>query len=284
MHERYFGELPDLPPGSLFDTRKMLSGSGIHRPTQAGISGSENEGADSVVLSGGYDDIDNGDEIVYTGHGGIDEGTGKQIADQELSRQNKALAVSKDNGYPIRVIRGSGLKSKYSPSSGYRYDGLYLVDDYWRDENNGFTTYKFHLVKIPDVVMPPIQKKIGQPEIIKPTRRILTTTLRVVRDTKKSLEVKRLYDYSCQVCGIRLEGSTGPYSEGAHIQPLGEPHNGPDSIGNIVCLCPNHHILFDLRAFTISDDLSLIGVPGKLTIKPGHHLNSSCLRYRREHY
>lgn len=40
---------------------------------QAGISGSGEEGADSVVVSGGYeDDEDYGDVIVYTGHGGND--------------------------------------------------------------------------------------------------------------------------------------------------------------------------------------------------------------------
>jgi hypothetical protein len=37
----------------------------------------------SIVLSGGYvDDLDEGDLIVYTGEGGRDPGTGRQIADQ----------------------------------------------------------------------------------------------------------------------------------------------------------------------------------------------------------
>ena len=30
-----------------------------------------------------------------------------------------------------------------------------------------------------------------------------------------------------------------------HIQPLGQPHNGPDVIGNIICVCPNHHAELD---------------------------------------
>lgn len=39
----------------------------------AGIHGRENDCAYSLVLSGGYeDDIDNGDEFLYTGSGGRD--------------------------------------------------------------------------------------------------------------------------------------------------------------------------------------------------------------------
>jgi putative restriction endonuclease len=71
MSGRVFGELPGYPEGSRFGTRAELSEAGLYRPRVAGISGSEKEGADSIVLSGGYeDDEDRGDEIVYTGHGG----------------------------------------------------------------------------------------------------------------------------------------------------------------------------------------------------------------------
>ena len=45
----------------------------MHRPHIAGIHGRETDCAYSIVLSGGYeDDIDNGDEFVYTGSGGRD--------------------------------------------------------------------------------------------------------------------------------------------------------------------------------------------------------------------
>ena len=90
-----FGHIPGYPVGSRFESRAELSESGVHRHRQAGISGSASEGADSIVLSGGYeDDLDNGDEIVYTGHGGRDQETNKQIADQNFSRWNRALAYS----------------------------------------------------------------------------------------------------------------------------------------------------------------------------------------------
>jgi putative restriction endonuclease len=81
-----------------------------------------------------------------------------------------------------------------------------------------------------------------------------TTVLRIVRDTKQARRIKELYDYGCQMCGTRLEGLAGPYAEAAHIRPLGAPHNGPDSPDNILCLCPNHHVLFDHGGVGIGED------------------------------
>jgi hypothetical protein len=54
--ERLFGHVRGYPEGSRFESRAELSEAGVHRPTVAGISGSEREGADSIVLSGGYED------------------------------------------------------------------------------------------------------------------------------------------------------------------------------------------------------------------------------------
>jgi SAD/SRA domain-containing protein/HNH endonuclease len=116
----------------------------------AGIAGSESEGADSIVLSGGYeDDEDLGEEIVYAGHGGRDWGGGRQVA---------------------------------------------------------------------------------------------------------------------------------------HFRPLGAPHYGPDTPDNILCLCPNHHVLFDHGGVAVAEDHSLLGAEGHLTVHPAHKLNKEHLRYHREHY
>ena len=71
---------------------------------------------------------------------------------------------------------------------------------------------------------------------------------------------------------------------GAHIRALGAPHRGPDTSDNILCLCPNHHELFDHGGIAIDEDLSLVGKQGKLTVHPRHGINENYLRYRREHY
>jgi len=111
-----------------------------------------------------------------------------------------------------------------------------------------------------------------------------TTVQRLVRDTTQARRIKALYDHRCQVCGTRLEGLAGPYAEAAHIRPLGAPHHGPDTPDNILCLCPNHHVLFDHGGVGIGEDLSLIGVEERLTVHPQHPINEDHLRYRREHY
>ena len=62
----------------------------MHKPLIAGISGGAREGADSIVVSGGYeDDEDYGGVIVYTGHGGQDANTkSARSLDQTLTAQN----------------------------------------------------------------------------------------------------------------------------------------------------------------------------------------------------
>jgi putative restriction endonuclease len=53
MANQAFGEIQGYPEGSTFDFREALSKAGVHRPTMAGISGTAEEGAESIVLSGG---------------------------------------------------------------------------------------------------------------------------------------------------------------------------------------------------------------------------------------
>lgn len=285
MPERIFGHIPGYPEGSRFESRAELSEAGVHRPLIAGISGSEKEGADSIVLSGGYeDDEDLGDELVYTGHGGRDAESGRQVSHQRLTRGNLALAHSSIEGLPVRVIRGANLNSKYGPRRGYRYDGLYMVDDYWQIEGrSGFRVWLYRLIKLPSILTRVDVVSEGIVAYSAPKRREMTVQ-RLVRDTAQARRIKALYDYQCQICGTRLEGLVGPYAEAAHIRPLGAPHHGSDSPDNILCLCPNHHVLLDHGGVGIGEDLSLIGADGRLTVHPQHQISEYHLHYRREHY
>src|SRR4051812_14312532 len=114
MPERIFGEIPGVPKGTRFSNRVPLAEARVHKPRQAGISGSSLEGADSIVLSGGYeDDVDLGAEIIYTGHGGNDPVTKQQVADQTLTLGNLALVKNYMEGLPVRVTRGSNHHSPY---------------------------------------------------------------------------------------------------------------------------------------------------------------------------
>lgn len=267
------GEIEGVPVGSMFENRQKLHDAGVHRATQAGITGRAADGAESIVLSGGYvDDEDDGDEITYTGHGGRDPDTGSQVADQEFARQNQALVTSCLNGLPLRVIRGAGHRSPFSPVSGYRYDGLFWVDRYWRESGqDGFLVCRYRLVSSQERrgdTPPPTQPGAKQPA------RVQTTVLRVVRDTALGRRLKMMHGYACQVCGTKLECEGGPYAEAAHIRPLGRPHDGPDVLENLLCLCPNHHVLFDNGGFAVNNDLGLVGLEGRLATIQGHSISS----------
>jgi len=114
---------------------------GAHFPHVAGIAGQSNVGAQSVVLSGGYeDDKDEGEWFLYTGSGGRDLSGNKrtnkvQSFDQEFENMNKALKLSCIKGMPVRVVRSYKEKrSAYAPSeeTPVRYDGIYRILRCWR--------------------------------------------------------------------------------------------------------------------------------------------------------
>ncbi len=278
--EPYFGEIPGIPPGTGFSDRRALAEARVHRHLQAGITGRAELGAESIVLSGGYeDDKDGGAWILYTGFGGQDPSSRKQIANQELIGGNLALAKSCLDGSPVRVVRGAGLRSEFSPRSGYVYSGLFRVDDYWPAiGSSGFTIWRFLLTAVeaysPQLVPGPTGQQVA-------ADRRLVTVERIVRSSPTALMIKRLYNYTCQVCTTRLATNAGPYAEGAHIRPLGRPHDGPDSPSNILCLCPNHHVLLDRGGFAIDKDMSLIGLSGRLLISKQHNLDEVHLAYHR---
>lgn len=286
---RVFGHISDVAVGSCYAGFKGLNASGLHKPTQAGISGSEKDGADSIVVSGGYeDDLDLGYEIVYTGHGGRDN-SGKHIADQELKRGNLALVVNEMEGLPVRVIWGADPRNAFAPASGYRYDGLYRVDSHWHETGKaGFRVWRYRLLKLeeeaslPAIPNVPENKPLGAGNVT-PVRKAMTVQ-RVVRDTKQAKALKRHYEHTCQVCGTCITKATGPYAEAAHIRPLGQPHNGPDTYDKIICLCPNHHVMFDLGVIAVADNLTLIGITGTLAVREGHRIDFGHLAYHREHY
>ena len=277
---RIFGHVKGITSGSIFKDRRLLSKSAVHKPTQAGISGSQYEGADSIVLSGGYvDDEDFGNIIIYTGEGG--NKNGKQISDQTLTGRNKALVKSKLDNLPVRVIRGYKHKSSYSPKEGYIYSGLYKVVDHWQDQTaNGYIIYRYRLelfdasLKVFDEVTFNDDHKDSK------TRRTQSITNRIIRDSKLAENIKRLYGFKCQICSVPLKISTGLYAEAAHIKPLGSPHNGPDKSNNLLCLCPNHHVLFDNGGFSIEDDFTLVGISETIYIHDKHIIDLKYIQYQ----
>ena len=275
----HFGEIEGVNAGTEFAKRADLSASGVHRPTQAGICGSGAEGAESIVVSGGYeDDEDYGDYLIYGGQAGFDPNTKQQNEDAQLSRGNLALVVSYNKGLPVRVTRGLGSRQHT-----YRYDGLYLVERWWVDRGkSGFRIYRFALRKIDDKPISTPAGELPLPASNQEPDKVESYTTRVIRDTLVSETVKELHQHFCQTCSTRIERPGGAYAQAAYIRPLGRPHNGPDTVDNILCLCPNCHMLFDGWAFAIEDDGTLIGaLSGTLNEVEAHTINREYLDYHR---
>lgn len=170
-----FGHVSDNPVGKIFDTRRALCNARVHTATLAGISGSKNDGAFSIVVSGGYeDDKDDGETLEYTGTGGQGSATssrddgktrkssssswggGPQIEDQSWDHSdNAALRRSYETQRPVRVIRGFKSDPRFAPSKGYRYDGLYKVTECRNDiGKSGFMICRVVLKREPN--QPPL--------------------------------------------------------------------------------------------------------------------------------
>ncbi|KIK96029.1 hypothetical protein PAXRUDRAFT_339762 [Paxillus rubicundulus Ve08.2h10] len=173
---RVYGHIEGYPVGTVFPSKEALGKAGVHVQRQAGIHGDPNAngGAFSICLSEGYEDnVDNGNTITYVGSGGQDP-NGDQSENQSFEHPpNKSLLISSETKRPVRVVRGKNKDNYYSPKSGYRYDGLYVVDDAsMKVGKRGFKMCTFLLRRIEEEGVGPV-----------PTRRTL--------DVQKLLKISR---------------------------------------------------------------------------------------------
>ncbi|KAJ4972955.1 hypothetical protein NE237_006129 [Protea cynaroides] len=158
--EKRIGDLPGINVGYQFFSRAEMVAIGFHSHWLNGIdymgqlyrkskeySGYTFPLAIAIVLSGQYeDDLDNSEDVVYTGQGGNDLlGDKRQKGDQVMLRGNLALKNSLEQCVPIRVIRGLESTNSYCGKV-YTYDGLYKVVQYWAEKGvSGFTVFKYRL-------------------------------------------------------------------------------------------------------------------------------------------
>ncbi|GER42998.1 histone-lysine n-methyltransferase [Striga asiatica] len=176
--DKRFGSIPGIDVGHQFFSRAEMVVVGFHQHWLNGIdyigksavSGRKSLKsldlgqynlplAISIVLSGQYeDDLDNCEEIVYTGQGGNNLlGDKRQISDQKLERGNLGLKNCMEQSVPVRVVRGHKCQNSYVGKV-YTYDGLYKVVNYWAEKGvSGFTVYKYRLKRLEG--QPPLTTK-----------------------------------------------------------------------------------------------------------------------------
>lgn len=281
-----YGEIDECPAGTVFKNRREAFGAGVHRTLQAGIAG-QAVGTQSVCLSDGYsDDAIDGDLITYTGFGGRDASTGKHIADQQLDRGNMGLVENYKLGRPVRVLVKMSVLSGNSSDTEYLYLGLFSVISWAWGIRDSWKVLVYQLSAVGDQSLIPeeVALSLARGEDL-PAPRKASTVNRLVRNSAVAASVKKLYADTCQICDLQLLTAAGTHSESAHIRPLGIPHKGPDSLSNLLCLCPNCHTQFDGHALTVAPDSTVLkfGVPaGKLTVDDRHQLDFAQLAYQRE--
>ncbi|MFI6447330.1 YDG/SRA domain-containing protein [Kitasatospora sp. NPDC050543] len=227
-------------------------------------------------------------------------GGGPRIADQDWENKgNAALLRSYQKGYPVRIIRGSEGDPLYSPSQGYRYDGLYQINSALQVKGRSeYTICQFKISRLPYIQqeLSPIENAFaaallspeGDAEL--PASKTYSVQ-RIVRSSAVARRVKEWHNHTCQVCAVRLIGPDGtPYSEGAHIRALGKPHRGPDIESNILCLCPNCHVRFDLGAIYIDAEFNVVdrsanhALVGDLRRDKRHEIRPTFLKHHRERW
>ena len=144
-----FGHVGSYRPGDTFRNRLDLAFSGVHRPRRAGVCGTQQLGAESIVLAGQYEEDDfSEEEIRYSGNGSRDPKTGRQVSDQVATGTNLALLKSQETGRPVRVLRK--VPAEDGGPDVYRYEGLYRVtDSSYGLGRSGFGVYVFRLRPLP---------------------------------------------------------------------------------------------------------------------------------------
>ncbi|XP_010249247.1 PREDICTED: E3 ubiquitin-protein ligase ORTHRUS 2-like [Nelumbo nucifera] len=173
--------------GECWEDRMECRQWGVHLPHVAGIAGQSDYGAQSVALSGGYeDDEDHGEWFLYTGSGGRDLSGNKrtnkeQSFDQKFEKMNEALRVSCKKGYPVRVVRSHKEKrSSYAPETGVRYDGTYRIEKCWRKIGiQGFKVCRYLFVRCDNEPAPWTSDEHGD----------RPRTLPVIKELKKATDI-----------------------------------------------------------------------------------------------
>lgn len=85
------------------------------------------------------------------------------------------------------------------------------------------------------------------------------------RDATFKHRVREVYNSTCAVSGLHiLNGGGRPEVEAAHIQPVGEGHNGPDSVRNGIALSRTVHWLFDRGMISLNNDYEILAASKKV--------------------
>lgn len=129
--------------------------------------------------------------------------TGQRYVDGELDKD--PLIKNYEDQIPVRLVRSYNLFNQFAPKTGYRYDGLYLVTNFWIGINADCVKhYKFVLLRLSS--QEPPTWDIKQPSlgyINNPSVNSASTPVRnCLRNTAPNMYEFRKYSHSSE-CVVR---------------------------------------------------------------------------------
>jgi len=82
---------------------------------------------------------------------------------------------------------------------------------------------------------------------------------RPFRDAAFTHSVRAIYNFTCAMTGLSIiNGGGRPEVEAAHIRPVGNDHNGPDSMRNGIALSRSIHWMFDRGLLSLTDGYEIL--------------------------
>lgn len=202
-------------------------------------------------VDGPYSDNIVGNTFYYDGEG--------LEGDQKLTTANKSLINSNTDNRTIYVFRQEVAGEKW------KYIGIARVIDYEYIRKNDRLVYQFKLEQLNIEDLNQIKDELNklesiseleQPILEEERRKLISTSLKKVRDEAFRRKIKKIYNDTCVVCRKkRFTNAKYPEVQAAHIYPVEK--NGTDDLRNGISLCRLHHWAFDGGLFTILDDLTI---------------------------
>ena len=123
------------------------------------------------------------------------------------------------------------------------------------------------------------------------TKRREALVSQIIRRGDNRRFLQTIYDGECQLSGVKLIMPDRTFSiDCAHIRPLGIPHRGEDSVGNMLSLSPTMHRLFDRGCVRIDPETLAVSMlygndlphRPRLLVRESHIIQPANLAYHSE--
>jgi putative restriction endonuclease len=167
-----------------------------------------------------------------------------------------------DRPVPFRegdLFYESALKNpKGEPATGVFQNAVRAVPD---EEYNLILEAGFATIIGEEAIPKPDALQLGLREEQLPLQRPITEylTKRPFRDAAFKHNVRLAYNSTCAMTGIKLINGGGRCEiEAAHIRPIGDGHNGPDSVRNGLALSRTVHWMFDCGLVSLSNEYKIL--------------------------